>query len=472
MRRSNFIFEMSKEQNIKTFTAADIERYHRGMMSAKERHVLEKAALDDPFLADALEGYDHATATINEDLAELRNRLDNRTGKAETSPVLPVSKSSFTWWKVAAMIVVVIGAGLLVYNLGINNKSKELAQAENKSPVSTTVKDSAVESGPSAGVTSNTANADTIGTKAKDSDVTLVPGNKVIPPSDVKGESPIEKDAAIADRTDDVAKRDKEKSLAPENLEGLAKNKDANATNPVLLQEELKVKSPESKSAAGVSPGAVNKKAESNRAVTANAQSDNLSFVYKPNVFRGRVTDNNNNALPFTNITNLQDTIGTYSDARGYFALTSPDSILNVQIRSLGFETSNVQLNHTNPENKIQLEEDKSISATVLDTAKRNTNRSRNSTMTLDEPEPADGWNNYDMYLANNLKVPEPFKSKQSGGTVELTFEVDEMGVPYNIKVRKSLCGSCDKEAIRLIKEGPRWKRKMKKGKAIVTVSF
>jgi TonB family protein len=93
--------------------------------------------------------------------------------------------------------------------------------------------------------------------------------------------------------------------------------------------------------------------------------------------------------------------------------------------------------------------------------------------MTLEEPEPADGWNNYDMYLANNLKTPESFKSKQRSGTVELTFDVDNNGVPYNIAVKKSLCDSCDKEAIRLVKEGPRWKRKLKKGgKATVTVSF
>ncbi|HZI54947.1 MAG TPA: TonB family protein, partial [Chitinophagaceae bacterium] len=61
---------------------------------------------------------------------------------------------------------------------------------------------------------------------------------------------------------------------------------------------------------------------------------------------------------------------------------------------------------------------------------------------------------------------------RQTSGTVELSFEVDKNGVPYNIKVKKSLCETCDKEAIRLIKEGPKWKRKVKKGKATVTVSF
>jgi outer membrane biosynthesis protein TonB len=86
--------------------------------------------------------------------------------------------------------------------------------------------------------------------------------------------------------------------------------------------------------------------------------------------------------------------------------------------------------------------------------------------MTFEEPEPADGWNNYDMYLANNLKTPGSFKSKKGSGTVELTFDVDSNGAPYNIVVKKSLCESCDKEAIRLVKEGPKWKRKFKKAKS------
>ena len=51
---------MANDNNIKKFTASDIEKYHKGQLSAKERHDLEKAALDDPFLADALEGYSTA----------------------------------------------------------------------------------------------------------------------------------------------------------------------------------------------------------------------------------------------------------------------------------------------------------------------------------------------------------------------------------------------------------------------------
>ena len=48
---------------------------------------------------------------------------------------------------------------------------------------------------------------------------------------------------------------------------------------------------------------------------------------------RGRVTDADNNGIPFANVTNVQD--NNTVDAKGYFNLTYPDLVLNVQIRSL-----------------------------------------------------------------------------------------------------------------------------------------
>jgi hypothetical protein len=208
--------------------------------------------------------------------------------------------------------------------------------------------------------------------------------------------------------------------------------------------------------------------------ISANSRQRTPNFS-APNVFRGRVTDAYNNALPFSNITNTEDGIGTYSDARGYFTLTSPDSVLDVQVRSLGFENNNVQLQNNVPNNQVQLQEDRSsLAEVVISNKKVNSTQNRSNTMVLSEAEPADGWTNYDLYLANNLKLPETFKEKETGthGEVELSFEVNKKGEPFNITVKKSLCESCDKEAIRLIKEGPKWKRKARKGKATVKIAF
>ena len=89
----------------------------------------------------------------------------------------------------------------------------------------------------------------------------------------------------------------------------------------------------------------------------------------------------------------------------------------------------------------------------------------------FEELEPAEGWTNFNEYIAQNLKQPEDVKEKTASGEVELSFEVNKEGQAVNIRVEKSLCENCDKEAVRLLKEGPKWKKKKdKKGK--VTIHF
>jgi hypothetical protein len=152
----------------------------------------------------------------------------------------------------------------------------------------------------------------------------------------------------------------------------------------------------------------------------------------------------------------------------------SPDSVLDVQVKSLGFENSNIRLHNGVNNNQVTLKDDRSLTEVVVSRKKINSSRSRDANMKFEEPEPADGWEYYDTYLVNNLNVPEIFETKPSSGSeVEVSFEVNKDGEPVNIKVEKSLCDKCDKEAIRLIKEGPKWKRKAKKGKRTsVTISF
>ena len=64
----------------KIYTPADFERYHAGTMPANEMYELEKAALEDPFFADALEGYTY-TSSFKNDVAELRERLNEKRKK-------------------------------------------------------------------------------------------------------------------------------------------------------------------------------------------------------------------------------------------------------------------------------------------------------------------------------------------------------------------------------------------------------
>lgn len=463
---------MANDKNITTFTIIDIEKYHKGLLSAKEMHTLEKAALDDPFLADALEGYAVSGIDINADIAELKKRLTKRTEEeAKVVPIAVTKRSNFNWWKVAAMVILIAGAGLIVYQFGLNKKEAEIAQSTRKeNPVETT-KDSEVMN------PSTPVNAD--------SNASLMTKEK----TEEKKTSSTRKNLSIKSQSKPAPGKDAE--AANESAQPVQEITTANAPATVAAEEKeeklndaiakqrmntTKRSAYKAKSTTDsiVNEAPVDKNLDGRIAGVAASRQRQQAFAQN-NVFRGRVTDEYNNALPFSNITNTEDGIGTYSDARGYFTLTSPDSVLNVQVRSLGFENNKMQLQNNIPNNQVQLQEDRSsLAEVVISNKKVNSKRDRNNTMVLEEPEPADGWTNYDLYLANNLKTPEVFKDKETNirGEVELSFEVDKNGVPFNITVKKSLCQSCDKEAIRLVKEGPKWKRKAKKGRATVKISF
>src|SRR5690349_19672340 len=101
---------MKKESdNIKNYSADDIRRYWNNQMSTVEMHALEKAAMDDPFLADALEGYSKMQKDPADDLALLRSKVNARAASAKVVPM----KRNNGWLKVAAAIIIIGGVGLI-----------------------------------------------------------------------------------------------------------------------------------------------------------------------------------------------------------------------------------------------------------------------------------------------------------------------------------------------------------------------
>lgn len=70
------------------------------------------------------------------------------------------------------------------------------------------------------------------------------------------------------------------------------------------------------------------------------------------------------------------------------------------------------------------------------------------------QPEP--GWDIYRKYMEENIVRPEG--NSNLGGSVLLSFELNERGKPVKFRILKSLTKVHDEEAIRLIKNGPAWK--------------
>lgn len=72
-------------------------------------------------------------------------------------------------------------------------------------------------------------------------------------------------------------------------------------------------------------------------------------------------------------------------------------------------------------------------------------------------PKPLHGMRAYKKYLKDNIIYPADSLSKEIKGKVIVEFTVDVSGTPRNIIIKKSLCYAADQEAIRLVKNGPKW---------------
>ncbi len=82
------------------------------------------------------------------------------------------------------------------------------------------------------------------------------------------------------------------------------------------------------------------------------------------------------------------------------------------------------------------------------------------------QPEPANGYDNYQEYLKSELRYPEEALRNSIKGTVTLELTVSEGGLISNIEIKRSLGYGCDEEAIRLVKDGPAWLPTAKDGQS------
>ena len=219
---------------------------------------------------------------------------------------------------------------------------------------------------------------------------------------------------------------------------------------------------------------------------TLSKQKNNSNASYKKeaplnNFFTAQVVAPDNTPLPFTNISIKKDNFGTYADSKGMVRLVSTDSILNIEVRSVGYtaKTFTLRNNQAQAQTKIVLQEDEMArkDTRVIGEVNLNTNRSsRRATLVTDSVvnvEPADGWENYNTYVANNLDISEEMLKRDIRGEVELSFDVKSNGTISNIRINKSLGAEYDEAAKRLILEGPQWKvKKGRKTSAKVKVQF
>jgi protein TonB len=70
-------------------------------------------------------------------------------------------------------------------------------------------------------------------------------------------------------------------------------------------------------------------------------------------------------------------------------------------------------------------------------------------------------------FLRDNIKYPQMARESGIQGTVFVTFVVEPNGNITNIQILRGIGGGCDEEALRVVRQMPRWQPGKQRGKAV-----
>ncbi len=413
-----------------TYNHYDIKRYLQQQMSSEEMHAFEKAMMDDPFLADALEGFRAANnTTASAHLTWIEEEIRGKKEKAKVI-AMPVKKGS--WWKIAALVILIAGGGIISY-LVLNpaNETTQLVKQKTMAPVN--------------------AQTDTI--KA--------------------AEQPLEKEDIFPEKGLLVQRPTASAPL-------LKQEKEAYEGSTALAMENVSSDT----TIQAVAQGATFNKSAT-PAVAQNMPSDALarkSLNYESREFRGRVLGENGGPLPYASVRSNTN-VNTMSDDKGNFTIKAPDSVIEVNVTSAGYAAAITKMKSEAVINDIVLQEDKnSLSEVVItgygqDRKKTINDLSKTATANKDQKavakaEPVGGWESFHDYVTKKVNKERDTSFAYTQGDVLVEFTIDEKGKPRDVIAPAAASKSLAEKAVQIIEKGPRWKRTGKNEKAKVVIKF
>lgn len=370
--------------------------YIRGARKGKEAHRLEKEAMRDPFLADALEGYSRIGNGADEQIEELRRRIRVRAVRKRNHAVA---------WSIAAslLIGVCIGSYFLFQEKPLSDEAQmAMEQAVHPKPLSVYEEEK----------------------------------------KDELAEAVIKDSAGPSKKL--ISENKKKKMLAP------------SSEVPQVMTQELMEEALEATIDDG--PSAMDKKMVM-RASVANDSSFNAKVAVVGKV-RGKVTDPSGEPLVGATVRVKGTNQGTISDENGDFTLKT-DGNRELSVDYIGYESVVLPADTTKDLLIAMNVDDATLDEVVVvgygSQPKSSVTGAIMSLKMSGTPQPSIGRKAFRRYLKENLVHPSDKECARAKGKVILTFRVDKDGRPESISVKKGLCASADKEAIRLIEEGPDW---------------
>lgn len=404
--------------------------YIRGIRSGKEAHRLQKEAMRDPFLADAMDGYDCVGENQEQQIELLRRRITARATRR---------KKHAAAWSVAASLL--IGVCITSYFLFQKNKLPDDVYTTLEALQRDTVlkKVPLIPQLPLHGSQANEKSPLAVNSRKDSAKPPLSEGRR-----NEQLRAPVVQEEITAEAEMSVTETDSAVAI-PE-----AVSKTESVANHLTAAKTVAVATPiDNKVAAIIADSAARE--QLNRAI-AQAQA-----VYN---IRGRVTDESGKPIVGATVSVKGTNKGTISDLNGKFVL-QPDGNKEIMVNFIGYEPVVLPVD-TGREMLIAMNQDKQLMNEVIvvgygKSDKANLTGAVAHVEQLTLPQPLIGKKAYRKYMRKNMVRPADDECAKVEGEVVLTFHVDEKGRPVNIMVKESLCPSADKEAVRLINEGPDW---------------
>ncbi|MBS1554429.1 MAG: TonB family protein [Bacteroidetes bacterium] len=403
----------------------DIEKYKKGELTAAEMHALEKQALGDPFLADALEGLDHISSQeFAGDVTQLKSAMQ-------------VEKKTTTWiWPLriaAGVILAVVGGWWFVSQMSKDQTEGELALqkseelkpvADQPAPISDTIiatpapnqnqqlalsKPKEVESKTQPLPTETTKNLQGLAVAEKPT----IEADKAITEVEVIEMAPVAAHAEAKEEREALPSKDDYKIVSKDAAEN--KKAAAPAMEPVTALRKTSI-------------------------------GETIS---------GKVVSaEDGTPLPGVNVVVAGTNVGVVTDVNGNYQLQSPVTKPNLSFSFIGLKTKQLQVDGNKAD--ISLETDTAQLSEVV-VVGYGAARDENYTPLIKKAEPVGGLKAYNRYLDNDARYPLTELEKKIKGRVSLKFTVKTDGSLDEFKIVKSLGKLFDDEALRMVKEGAAW---------------
>lgn len=427
----------------------DIERYKSGKMTSSEMNALERKALSDPFLADALDGIEEISSNdFSKDIASLNEKI---LGNEKKSFWIPL--------RIAAGIFVVIGVSLTFYFLSKEDNSTELLSA-------------------------NTENKVTDSIPSDDDSIIKKPDLLTLNEADVVEEKPGSKEetkSSSRKSKQQFADTLRSSAFALKQTDVEAEIASAPAPVPILVPEPVPAEKKEEAPAAKteeVASGKLNlaelKKEEQSKlrsALRDEAAKDarkksSPSSSYAEEVLKtlsvvtGKVTSaEDGSALPGVNVIIKGTTKGTITDEEGNYRIElGAEKNPELSFTFIGTTTVEIPVNNQlNIDTQLATDVSQLSEVVVVGYGTDNGVAADDDFPTLIIAEPNGGRRAFKKYLETNIQYPQQALENKIEGKVTVQFTVTTDGALNEFKVIKGIGSGCDEEVIRLIKQGPKW---------------